>query len=134
MLPLDVRRFLDTLATLSLADWRRVSARWAELDPRSFDTADRSMVFAIQARQIAHGSDPAMSTDVMELDSEILRLVNSIRFLARDGERVGQMEMDAMRAAAVAAGFAMLAREEIDESEFATLLAPFEPWVPLTRQ
>lgn len=130
MLPPPVRQFLDTLAALSLADWRRVSARWAALDPRAFDTADRSMVFAVQARQLAQGSAQSVSTDVAELDSEILRLVNSIRFLARDGERVPQAEVDAMRAAAVAAGFAILARAEIDEGEFATLLAPFEPWLP----
>lgn len=129
MLPTPVRDFLTILERLSLADWRRISERWARVDPRAFDTADRSMIFAIQARQIAHGSDQA-STDVLELDSEILRLVNSIRFLARDGERVAHSEVDAMRAAAVAAGFAILARDEIDAGEFATLLAPFEPWLP----
>lgn len=134
MLPSAVRHFLDTLTGFSLADWRRVSARWANLDPKAFDTADRSMVFAVQARQIAQGSDHSGSTDVAELDSEILRLVNSIRFLARDGQRVPQSEVDEMRAAAVAAGFAILAREEIDEGEFATLLTPFEPWLPFEQR
>ncbi len=130
MLPAPVRDFLDVLSGLSLADWRRVSACWANLDPRSYDTADRSMVFAIQARQMARGSTGAESAEVMELDAEILRLVNAIRFLARDGERVAHTEVDAMRAAAVAAGFAILARQEIDEVEFRTLLAPFQPWIP----
>ena len=130
MLPVPVREFLDTLSGLTLADWRKVASRWAQLDPRSYDTADRSMVFAIQARQVAQGSAPAASVEVMELDAEILRLVNSIRFLARDGERVAHFEVDKMRAAAVAAGFAILARNEIDEVEYRTLLAPFEPWVP----
>lgn len=130
MLPAPVREFLDTLSGLSLPDWRRISARWAELDPRSYDTADRSMVFAIQARQVAQGSNAGASAEVMELDAEILRLVNSIRFLARDGERVPHAEVDAMRAAAVAAGFAILARAEIDDIEFRTLLAPFQPWLP----
>ena len=129
MLPTPVREFLDVLAALSLADWRRVSASWARLDPRSYDTADRSMVFAIQARQMAHGSSGSASVEVMELDAEILRVVNAMRFLARDGERVAHAEVDAMRAAAVAAGFAILARREIDEVEFRTLLAPFHPWI-----
>lgn len=130
MLPAPVREFLDVLSELSLSDWRRISARWAELDPRSYDTADRSMVFAIQARQVAQGSNASASAEVMELDAEILRLVNAIRFLARDGERVPHAEVDAMRAAAVAAGFAILARAEIDDIEFRTLLAPFQPWLP----
>ena len=130
MLPAPVRDFLDVLAGLSLADWRRVSASWAHLDPRSYDTADRSMVFAIQARQMAQGSSGAASAEVMELDAEILRVVNAMRFLARDGERVAHAEVDAMRAAAIAAGFAILARHEIDEGEFRTLLAPFHPWIP----
>ena len=130
MLPAPVRDFLEILSGLSVADWRRVCASWATLDPRSYDTADRSMVFAIQARQMVEGSNAAAATEVMELDAEILRLVNSIRFLARDGERVAHSEVDAMRAAAVAAGFAILARQEIDDIEFRTLLAPFEPWLP----
>ena len=130
MLPAPVRDFLEVLAGLSLADWRRVSASWARLDPRSYDTADRSMVFAIQARQMAQGSSAAASAEVMELDAEILRVVNAMRFLARDGERVAHTEVDAMRAAAVAAGFAILARQEIDDIEFRTLLAPFQPWIP----
>ena len=133
MLPPPVRDFLDTLASLSLADWRRVSSRWAEIDPKAFDTADRSMIFAIQARQVAQGSHQA-SSDVHELDNEILRLVNSIRFLARDGERVAHTEVDAMRAAAIAGGFAILARAEIDPHEFATLLSPFDPWMPFARK
>lgn len=129
MLPTPVRDFLEILSQLSLAEWRRVSASWKELDPRSYDTADRSMVFAIQARQVTQGAGASASTEVMDLDAEILRLVNSIRFLARDGERVAHAEVDAMRAAAVAAGFAILARNEIDEIEYRTLLAPFEPWM-----
>ena len=129
MLPAPVRDFLDTLSSLTLADWRRVTACWANLDPRSYDTADRSMVFAIQARQMAGGSSATASTEVMELDAEIVRIVNAMRFLARDGERVAQTEVDAMRAAAVAAGFAILARREINDAEFRTLLAPFQPWI-----
>ncbi len=129
MLPAPVREFLEVLSGLSLAEWRRVSACWANLDPRSYDTADRSMVFAIQARQMARGTGGSAPTEVMELDAEILRVVNAMRFLARDGERVAHAEVDAMRAAAVAAGFAILARQEIDEVEFRTLLAPFQPWM-----
>ena len=130
MLPAPVREFLDVLSSLTLADWRRVSASWANLDPRSYDTADRSMVFAIQAMQMASGSSATASTEVMELDAEIVRIVNAMRFLGREGERVAHADVDAMRAAAVAAGFAILARQEIDDIEFRTLLAPFQPWMP----
>ena len=129
MLPPPVRAFLDQIAELSLEDWRRVSQRWAQLDPRAFDTADRSMVFAIQARQVARGSNSTASVEVMELDAEIMRLVNSIRFLGREGAQVPHAEVDAMRAAAVAAGFAILARSEIDPAEYATLVSPFAPFL-----
>ena len=129
MLPPPVRAFLDRIAELSLEEWRRVSKRWAQLDPRAFDTADRSMVFAIQARQVARGSNSTATAEVRELDAEIMRLVNSIRFLGRDGAQVSHAEVDAMRAAAVAAGFAILARDEIDPAEYATLVSPFEPFL-----
>jgi len=117
MPPDDVVEFLRLLGNLSLADWRTAADRWSRLEPTSFDKADRSALFAMQQGE--------MGDDAIDLENEIGRIVNSMRFFARDGASVRQGDLEAMRGAALTAGFGYLARSEIDDDEFALLTSPF---------
>lgn len=126
MPPTDVTEFLRQLGALSLAEWRTAAARWSHLEPTSFDRADRSALFALQQLD--------MGDHALDLENEIGRVVNSMRFFAREGAGVRQGELEAMRGAALTAGFGLLAREEIDEEEYELLTSPFKgmldvgPW------
>ena len=113
-----VLAFLRQLGDLSLADWRIASDRWSRLEPTSFDRADRSALSAMQQHELGD--------DALDLEHEIGRIVNSMRFFARDGASVRQSELEAMRGAALTAGFGFLARGEIDEEEFRLLTSPFK--------
>ena len=117
MPPAEVLEFLRQLGTLSLADWRTAADRWSRLEATSFDRADHSALFAMQQQE--------MGADALDLENEISRVVNSMRFYAREGASVRQSELEAMRGAALTAGFGLLARAEIDEDEFALLTSPF---------
>ena len=117
MPPDDVVEFLRQLSTLSLAEWRIAAARWSRLEPTSFDKADRSALFAMQQHDLGD--------EAMNLENEISRIVNSMRFFARDGASVRQGELESMRGAALTAGFGYLARAEIDDDEFSLLASPF---------
>lgn len=117
MPPADVAEFLRQLGSLSLAEWRVAADRWSRLEPTSFDRADRSALFAMQQHE--------MGDEALDLENEIGRVVNSMRFFARDGASVRHSELEAMRGAALTAGFGYLARAEIDQEEFALLTSPF---------
>ena len=114
----QVIRFLRQLAHLSLADWRIAADRWSKLEPTSFDRADRSALFAMQQHELGD--------DALDLEHEIGRVVNSMRFFAREGASVRHSELEAMRGAALTAGFGFLARSEIDDDEFRLLTSPFD--------
>ena len=113
----DVVEFISQLEALSLAEWRVAADRWSRLEPTSFDKADRAALFAMQQHD--------MTGEALDLEHEIGRIVNSMRFFARDGASVRQGELEAMRGAALTAGFGYLARAEIDDDEFSLLTSPF---------
>ena len=117
MPPDAVADFLRQLGNMSLADWRIAADRWSRLEPTSFDKADRSALFALQQQE--------MGDAALDLENEIGRVVNSMRFFARDGASVRHGDLEAMRGAALTAGFGYLARGEIDDDEFALLTSPF---------
>ena len=117
MPPDDVVEFIRQLGAMSLAEWRIAASRWSRLEPTSFDKADRSALFAMQQQELGE--------EAIDLENEISRIVNSMRFFARDGASVRQGELESMRGAALTAGFGYLARSEIDEDEFSLLTSPF---------
>jgi hypothetical protein len=117
MPPDDVVEFIRQLSALSLAEWRIAADRWSRLEPTSFDKADRSALFAMQQHD--------MGDEALDLETEIGRIVNSMRFFARDGASVRHGELESMRGAALTAGFGYLARAEIDDDEFSLLTSPF---------
>ena len=117
MPPDDVVEFIRQLGAMSLAQWRVAAERWSRLEPTSFDKADRSALFAMQQQELGD--------EATNLENEIGRIVNSMRFFARDGASVRQGELESMRGAALTAGFGYLARAEIDDDEFSLLTSPF---------
>lgn len=123
MPPTDLSEFLRQLGALSLAEWRKAAERWSRLEEGSYDRADHSALFALQ--QLDMGDFAA------DLENEISRVVNSMRFFARDGASVRQAELEAMRAAALTAGFGFLARAELDAEEFNLLTSPFRGMIDM---
>jgi hypothetical protein len=109
-----VRRFLQRFAALSPAQWEEAAAAFAEIErTRRFATADLALAGAIER---------------LGRDRERDAVVGPILQITRSADGEGG-EPHAVAAAALAAALALVARDVLDESDFATLYAPFAPLV-----
>jgi hypothetical protein len=119
---LEIRRFLQRLAALAPAEWAAVAAEYEALQrgPR-FAGADRALSAAVSATQREPQRDAVLGP--------LLQLVAEPR---PEGEGPDEPPpLAPVAEAALAAVLALLVRDVLGASAFATLYAPFAERIPL---
>ena len=114
-----VRRFLQRFAALRPQEWEQAATEFERLQgTRAFAAADRALEAAVRGA----GREDARDAVAGPL----------VQLVQRAGEPGAEPAMHAVAESALAALLALIARDVLPSSAFATLYAPFSELVPVS--
>lgn len=120
----QIRRFLQRLAALGPDEWARAAAAHeAQQRTPRFRGADRALSAAVAAAQREAERDAALGP--------LVGLVRRDAAVAADVPEADDAALDPVAEAALAAVLALLVRDVLSPTAFATLYAPFAALIPV---